>query len=77
MTFAILLLVSCNKIQTGLEFEKSVANEIFPALLDSLHYDRRLDTLPPPPPPENIQEKDATKIEWDESRMLSNLKNVK
>lgn len=64
-----MLLISCDKKQTDLEFEKSVVNEIFPALLDSVHYDTRLS--PPPPPPPNFEENDSTKIEWDESKMLA------
>jgi hypothetical protein len=42
------LLFNCENEQSELEFEKSVAYEIFPALMDSLHYDSRLK-LPPPP----------------------------
>ncbi|MFI2744609.1 hypothetical protein ACG2LH_17880 [Zhouia sp. PK063] len=64
-----LLIISCDKKQTDLEFEKSVANEIFPALLDSVHYDTRLS--PPPPPPPNFEKNDSVKIEWDESKMLA------
>lgn len=40
---------------TELEFEKSVANEIFSALLDSVFYDRRQS--PPPPPPPSLDSK--------------------
>ena len=40
-------LLSCNKKQTNLEFDQAVMYEIFPALIDSLHFDSRL--LPPPP----------------------------
>src|SRR5690606_12663002 len=64
-----LLLISCDKKQTDLEFEKSVAIEIFPALLDSVHYDIRLS--PPPPPPPNFEENDTSKIEWDESKIIA------
>ncbi|MCQ0110433.1 hypothetical protein [Zhouia amylolytica] len=58
------------KKQTDLEFEKSVANEIFPALLDSVHYDIRLSP-PPPPPPLNYNESDPSKIVWDETKMIA------
>ncbi|WP_446053157.1 hypothetical protein [Zobellia laminariae] len=64
-----LLLISCGKKQTDLEFEKSVANEIFPALLDSVFQDTRL--APPPPPPPNSEWSDATAIKWDESKMIA------
>lgn len=43
-----LLLINCEEKQSELEFEKSVAYEIFPALIDSLHYDFRLKPTPPP-----------------------------
>tara|TARA_R110002051_G_C8676819_1_gene491197 strand:- start:73 stop:720 length:648 start_codon:yes stop_codon:yes gene_type:complete len=66
-----LTLASCVKKQTDLEFEKSVANEIFPALLDSVHFDIRLSPPPPPPPPLNYEESDSSKIEWDESKMIA------
>ena len=75
LTFVIiaifLLLISCGKKQTDLEFEKSVANEIFPALLDSVFHDTRLATPPPPPPPPNSVWSDATAIKWDESKMIA------
>ena len=75
LTFVIisifLLLISCDKKQTELDFEKSVANEIFPILLDSVHYDRRLN-LPPPPPP-NSEWTDSTAIEWNESEIIADL----
>ena len=43
----ILILFGCEKKQSELEFEKSVVYEIFPALMDSLHFDFRLK--PPRP----------------------------
>ncbi|MGB5645538.1 MAG: hypothetical protein WBM55_00355 [Muriicola sp.] len=43
-----IVLASCNQNQTELDFEKSVAYEIFPLLIEKIHFDRRL--LPPPPP---------------------------
>jgi hypothetical protein len=44
------LLFSCKKKQSELEFEQSVVYEIFPALMDSLHFDFRLKPPPPPRP---------------------------
>ncbi len=46
-----LTLFNCVKKQSELEFEKSVAYEIFPAIMDSLHSDFR---IAPPPPPKPI-----------------------
>ena len=46
----ILVLFGCKKKQSELEFEQSVVYEIFPILMDSLHFDFRLK-LPPPPMP--------------------------
>ncbi|PWI28875.1 hypothetical protein DI383_14425 [Flavobacteriaceae bacterium LYZ1037] len=34
------------------EFEQAVFYEIFPAILDSIYYDKRMLPPPPPPPPE-------------------------
>jgi len=64
-----LFLTSCKKKQTNLEFEKSVVNEIFPALLDSVHYDTRFP--PPPPPPPNSEWNDSTAVKWDESKIIA------
>lgn len=50
LTLIIELLFSCEKKQSDLEFEQSVVYEIFPALMDSLHFDLRL-TPPPLPRP--------------------------
>lgn len=60
-----LFLNSCKKKQTDLEFEKSVANEIFAALLDSVHYDTRF-----PPPPHNSDWDDSTAVKWEESKII-------
>ncbi|GGK12926.1 hypothetical protein GCM10007962_04130 [Yeosuana aromativorans] len=46
----ILVLFSCEKKQSELEFEQSVLYEIFPALMDSLHFDFRIKPPPPPRP---------------------------
>ncbi|WP_149275104.1 hypothetical protein [Pareuzebyella sediminis] len=79
LTFVIisifLLLISCDKKQSELEFEKSVANEIFPALLDSVFHDTRL--APPPPPPPNSEWNDSTAIKWDESKIIAEYEKKK
>jgi len=51
----ILVLFSCEKKQSELEYEQSVVYEIFPALMDSLDFDFRL--IPPPPPRPIFSEK--------------------
>ncbi|WP_149304993.1 hypothetical protein [Pareuzebyella sediminis] len=58
-----------------MEFEKSVANEIFPALLDSVFHDTRL--APPPPPPPNSEWNDSTAIKWDESKIIAEYEKKK
>ena len=45
-----LFLFNCEKKQSDLEFEQSVVYEIFPALMDSLHFDFRLKPPTPPRP---------------------------
>lgn len=72
-----LTLASCGKKQTDLEFEKSVANDIFPALLDSLFIDIRLTPPPPPPPPLNDEAGDSIKIEWDQSKLIADYQKRK
>ncbi|SDF16159.1 hypothetical protein SAMN05421636_11432 [Pricia antarctica] len=57
-----LLFSSCEKKQTDLEFEQSVAYEIFPALMDELHYDTRLG---PPSPPKPIYDANENLIGYD------------
>lgn len=51
----VLLLFNCEKKPSDLEFEQSVVYEIFPALMDSLHFDFRLK--PPKPPRPILNEK--------------------
>ncbi|MFD2541367.1 hypothetical protein ACFSSB_03485 [Lacinutrix gracilariae] len=46
----ILILLGCEKKQSELEFEQSVVYKIFPALMDSLHFDFRLKPPRPPRP---------------------------
>lgn len=57
-----LLFSSCEKKQTDLEFEQSVAYEIFPALMAELHYNTRLG---PPPPPTPIYDTNEKLIGYD------------
>ncbi|WP_141878034.1 hypothetical protein [Gramella sp. Hel_I_59] len=45
------LLSSCNEKFDHLKFEKEVAYEIFPQLMDSIHSDSRIKLPTPPPPP--------------------------
>lgn len=57
------------------DFEQTVFYKIFPSILDSIHYDRRL-IPPPPPPPEYLEERgydvksDYRKAyqEWEKSK---------
>ncbi|GGW39246.1 hypothetical protein GCM10007383_24970 [Arenibacter certesii] len=62
--------MGCINKQSDLEFERSVANEIFPALLDSGHYDTRMAPPPPPPPPSGFELNDSSKIEWSETEFI-------
>ncbi|TXE06610.1 hypothetical protein ES711_13990 [Gelidibacter salicanalis] len=71
-----LLFISCEKKQTSLEFEKAVAIEIFPALLDSVFYDTRLTQQPLPPPP-NFEWTDSTEIKLDETKIIADLEKRK
>ena len=50
-----IVLTSCNQNLTEFDFEKSVAYEIFPSLIEKIHFDRRL--LPPPPPAPHYNDK--------------------
>ena len=49
-----LFLLRCSEKQSDIEFEKSVAYEVFPLLIDRIHFDRRLG--PPAPPSPSIKE---------------------
>ncbi|WP_146035284.1 hypothetical protein [Formosa algae] len=57
-----LVLFNCKEKQTDLEFEQSVAYEIFPALMAKLHFDIR---LAPPPPPQPIYDTKNNLIGYD------------
>lgn len=52
-----------NKVISETEFEQAVFYEIFPSIIDSIHYDKRL--LPPPPPPPEFFEKEDYKNNID------------
>lgn len=76
--FTFLILCSCTKKESDLEFEKSVVKEIFPTLLDSVHHDRRLNPLPPPPPPKlDGTTNDSALYEWDEEKMIAEFEKRK
>ena len=53
------------KVLSKIEFEKAVFYEIFPAILDSIYYDKRLS--PPPPPPPEFFEKEEYKNNLDKA----------
>lgn len=40
------------KVISETEFEQAVFYEIFPSILDSIYYDKRMTPPPPPPPPD-------------------------
>ncbi len=84
LTFVIisifLLLISCDKKQSELEFDETVVKEIFPTLLDSVHHDRRLSQPPPPPPPPpnfDGTPNDSIIFEWDEEKMIAEFEKRK
>lgn len=47
---SLIILTSCNKKKTDLQFEKNVMYEVYPALIDSLWVNAMLTYVPPPPP---------------------------
>jgi hypothetical protein len=51
------------KVISETEFEQNVFYEIFPAVLDSIYYDKRL--IPPPPPPPDFFQKEEYKNNID------------
>jgi len=66
-----IFLAKSGQAQTYLEFERNVVKEIFPALLDSIHTDRRIfDAIPVPPPPEN-QTNDTIKLGWSDTDLIA------
>ncbi|TQI71088.1 hypothetical protein JM79_2014 [Gramella sp. Hel_I_59] len=59
-------------------FEKQVSHEIFPQLMDSLHFDQRLKfPIPPPPPPSepNEQDKNFEKYKIDSADLEKRIKS--
>ena len=59
-------------------FEKQVSHEIFPQLMDSLHFDQRLKfPIPPPPPPSepNEQHKNFEKYKIDSADLEKRIKS--
>lgn len=77
----IIVFSRCRKKQDGLDynqskldFEQSVVYEIFPVLMDSLHFDYRLF---PPPPPIPIYDKSGKYIGIDSIATEEVLKNFK
>ena len=59
------------KVISETEFEQAVFYEIFPSILDSIYYDKRL-TPPPPPPPEFFNKK-----EYDNSNLDKAIEDYK
>ena len=53
------------KVISETEFEQAVFYEIFPAILDSIYYDKRL--YPPPPPPPDFFDKEEYKSNLDKA----------
>ncbi|MBO0593944.1 hypothetical protein I2486_21300 [Cellulophaga sp. E16_2] len=58
------------KIISETEFEQAVFYKIFPAILDSIYYDRRL--VPPPPPPPDFLEKKGYDVKNDYKQAYEN-----
>lgn len=69
----LILISSCEKKQTELEFEKSVMTEIFPSLIDSICVDSR-EMLPPPPMGESVYDKTGHYVRTDSTKATSEQK---
>lgn len=52
-----------DKVISETKFEQAVFYQIFPSIIDSIHFDKRL--LPPPPPPPEFFEKEEYKNDID------------
>ncbi|MDB9961145.1 hypothetical protein OAD62_03535 [Oceanihabitans sp.] len=63
----LLVFTSCNRQESfsHSDFEQNVFYQIFPSLVDSIHFDRRF--LPPPPPPP-IKDKNGNVTQLDSTR---------
>ena len=68
--FLILLISSCTLEKSEMEFQKEVMDEIFVALVDSLHWDHRIPLKPPRPNPPGFKMNDSTKRARDSIRVL-------
>lgn len=55
----ILLISGCTLERSEMEFQKEVMDEIFVALVDSLHFDYRIPLRPPPPTPPGFEKNDS------------------
>ncbi|PVW14172.1 hypothetical protein [Marixanthomonas spongiae] len=73
----ILAFCSCNQKENIYEeeFEQAVFYELFPAILDSLHYDKRL--MPPAPPPSSFVNSNGIRIEYDSINYKQVMENWK
>jgi hypothetical protein len=62
-----IIISSCEKKATEMDFEKSVMTEIFPSLVDSICVDSR-KMLPPPPMGEHIYDKNGHYVRTDSTK---------
>ncbi|MBW8244295.1 hypothetical protein K1F50_15910 [Muricauda oceani] len=57
------------------EFEQAVFYEIFPSIIDSIYFDKRL--TPPPPPPPSYIDSNGTEIKFDSLQYKKAIENWK
>jgi hypothetical protein len=62
-----IIISSCEKKATEMDFEKSVMTEIFPSLVDSICVDSR-KMMPPPPMGENVYDKAGHYVRTDSTK---------
>ena len=74
---SLVLFLNCNGKEriSDTDFEQAVIYEIFPAILDSIHQDRRL--IPPPPPPPSHIDSNGKEVKSDSSRFLMSMEKWK